>query len=75
VTQSEDKLRHLCVRDGGHLLLPFQCDICHFRNLTNRDPGQTVEDIKLMVWICRANLDAFWAREPGNVTATRRLGS
>ena len=74
LTQSEDKLRHLCARDGDHLLLPFQCDLCHFRNLTNRDPGQAAEDVKLIVSIRRANLDAFWAREPGTVAATRREG-
>ena len=46
LTQSEDKLRHICARDGNHLLVPFQCDLCHFRNLTNRDHGQTVENVK-----------------------------
>ena len=74
LTQSEDRLRHLCARVGDHLLVPFQCDLCHFRNLTDRDPGQSVEDVRLIVAIRRANLDAFWAREPGTVAATKREG-
>ena len=63
---------HLCARDGDHLLVPFQCDLCHFRNLTNRDPGQSVEYVRLIVAIRRANLDIFWVRELGPVTATKR---
>ena len=59
LTQSEDRLRHLCARHGDHLLFPFQCDLCYFRNLTNRDPGQSVECVRLIVAIRRANLDAF----------------
>ena len=31
-------------------------------------------DIRLVVSIHRANADAFWAREPGPVGATRREG-
>ena len=65
-------MRHLCARDGNYLLVPFQCDLCHFRDLTHRNPGQAVEDVKLIVSIRQANLDAFWAREPGTVVATRR---
>ena len=74
LTQSENELWHLYARDGDHFLVPFQCDICHFKNLINRDPGQTVEDIKLIVTIRRANLDDFWVREPDKVAVTRRKG-
>ena len=74
LTQSEDRLRNLCARDGDHLLVPFQCDLCHFRNITNRDPGQSVEYVKLIVAIRRANLDIFWVKEPGPVAATKREG-
>ena len=54
--------------------MPFQCNLCHFRNLTNRDSGKSAADVKLVVSIRRANLDAFWAREPGTVGSTRREG-
>jgi hypothetical protein len=30
----DDLLRHLQAHDGDHLLVPFQCDTCLFRNLT-----------------------------------------
>lgn len=74
LTQSDDRLRHLCERDGYHLLLPFQCDLCHFRNLTDRNPEQSVEDVRLIITIRRSNPDVFWAREPGTVVATKREG-
>ena len=55
-------------RNGDHLMTPFQCDICHFRNIKNRDYiAGRVDDQKLMICIRRANLDAFWAREPTTV--------
>ena len=25
-------------RNGDHLMTPFQCDLCHFRNLKKQDP-------------------------------------
>ena len=50
LTQSEDRLRHLCVRDGDHLLVPFQCDLCRFRNLTNGNPGHSVKDF-VPIWM------------------------
>ena len=55
-------------------MVPFQCDLCHFRNLTNRDPVLCKGDARLIVTIRRANLDAFWAREPGTVNSTRLDG-
>ena len=39
LTQVEGKKRHQRARDEYKLLVPFQCDLCHFRNLANRDPG------------------------------------
>ena len=48
-------------RNGDHLMTSFQCDICHFRNMKNRDYiAGRVDDQKLMVCIRRANLDAFF---------------
>ena len=74
MTQSKNKQRHLQARDGDYLLVPFQCDLCHFRNLTQRYPSHSDSDIRLVVVIRRANLDAFWAMEPGTVGATKREG-
>ena len=58
-------------KNGDHLLIPFQCDLCHYRNLKGMDPiGVKADDILLRT-IKRANLDIFCSREPGTVSATR----
>ena len=59
-------------RNGDHLLIPFQCELCHYRNLKGMDlTGAKAEGILLMT-IRRANLYVFWSREPGTMSATRR---
>ena len=55
-------------------MICFQCDLYHFRNLKLMDPSRSQEDINLLKTIRRANLDGFWAREPGTVEATKREG-
>ena len=62
----------MVARNGDHLLIPFQCEICHYRNLKGMDPTGTKADGILLRTIRRANLGAFWSREPGTVSATRR---
>ena len=50
--------------------VPFECDLCHFRNLNKRSPEYTdPKDIRTLWAIRRASLDAFWAREPSTVRA------
>ena len=49
-------------------MCPFQCDLCHFRNLKGRDPLRTdYTDRNLLNAIRRSNLDAFWGRAPSTV--------
>ena len=72
LTSEEDKQRHKVARNGDHLLISFQYKLCHFRNLKGLDPGKCDADIRLLRTIRRATLDAFWAREPSTVEATRR---
>jgi hypothetical protein len=69
----ESLTRFRVARDGDHLLTPFQCDLCCFRNLQRRDPviGLAKDDL-LLCCIRRANLDAVWGREPHTVSATLR---
>ena len=56
-------------RPGDHLLTPFQCDLCHFRNLQERNPVEKRhQDQKLLLCIRRATLDAFWGSRPGTVS-------
>jgi hypothetical protein len=63
--ESRDKFR--VGRTGDCLMCPFQCDRCHFGNIMKRDPTPAEEGGTLLVAIRRANLDAFWSREPGTV--------
>lgn len=59
-------------RNGDHLLVPFQCDLCIFRKLTGRTPHhQSDRDKVLMACIRRINLDAFWSRASSTVISNR----
>jgi hypothetical protein len=68
-----DATRHRVARPGDHLMVPFQCDLCSFRNICHRNPDAACpQDAFLLCCICRANLDAVWGREPNTVNATLR---
>ena len=55
--------------------IPFECDLCHFRNINGRDPlTDSKKDDYLLLLIRRASLDAFWSRETSTVSGNfRRL--
>jgi hypothetical protein len=61
--ESDDPDRFRKARDGDHLMCPFQCDVCHFRNIQGRSPSEDHHDKLFMLCIRRANLDALWSRE------------
>jgi len=67
---AKDVDRHLSARDGDHLVTPFQCDICVFRNIQGRNPGS--HDGLVMACIRQANLDACWGRETATVSSPLR---
>jgi len=74
----EDSMRFRAARPGDVLLCPFECDHCQFHKLAHREPDINRDrDVRLLAYIRRALLDAFWAREPGTVaqtlSGTRRL--
>jgi len=70
---SSDLQRHRRGRNGDHLICPFQCDTCWFRNLQRRDPlPDNTRDSLLLCCIRRANLDALWGRESHTVDSTLR---
>eukprot|EP00978_Attheya_sp_CCMP212_P011756 scaffold29206_cov30-Attheya_sp.AAC.4 len=49
-------------------MVPFQCDECHFRNITGRNPmSWSLEDAELLEFIHRANLNAFWSHSANTV--------
>jgi hypothetical protein len=69
-----DENKFLAARNGDHLSCPFQCDLCHFRNLKDRDPlRDDYTDRNLLTAIRPSNLDAFWGRAPTTVYNNLRL--
>ena len=75
---ADEQKRYQHKRVGDHLMgVPFECDLCHFRNMNRRDPvwGHQKDEDTLMA-IRRANLDVCWARESstvsGNLSRVRR---
>lgn len=73
VLGDEDRFQY--GRNGDHLLVSFQCGLCHFRNMEGRNPvsGNALDNRVLML-IRRATLDSFWSREPATVRGTLRQG-
>ena len=54
-------------------MVPFQCEVCHFRNVFHRNPSDAhAKDQEFMSFVRRANLDCFWSREPATVQANLR---
>eukprot|EP00978_Attheya_sp_CCMP212_P013320 scaffold33445_cov54-Attheya_sp.AAC.2 len=64
------KTKFLEGRKGDHLMVPFQCDECHFRNITGRNPTSwKASDSEMLEFTRRANLDAFWDRSRNTVSS------
>jgi hypothetical protein len=61
--------RYCCERNGDHLMgVPFECDLCSFRNVCGRDPVfGNYRDQFTLTSICRVQLDVMWARESHTV--------
>jgi hypothetical protein len=55
------------------MMVPFQCELCHFRNIMLRNPDDgNITDLEILDMVRRANLDAFWSRESSSVSASLR---
>jgi hypothetical protein len=68
ITSERGKYRFKEARGGDHLMTPFQCKTCHFRNIYGRNPGaEDLRDIETLEFICQAALDSLWSREPTTV--------
>jgi hypothetical protein len=72
-----DDKRFLTGRAGDHLMTPFQCETCHFRNIYGRSPLLRARvDREAVEFFRRASLDAFWSRAAstvrGNLTEGQR---
>ena len=78
LVEDKDKERYRHAQNGDHLMeVPFECDLCHFRNMNGRDPvWRDLKDLDTLEAIRRAQLDVFWAREEatvrGNLSRLRR---
>jgi hypothetical protein len=58
--------------DGAFVVVPFQCDICWFRVLENREPKVgSYQDNRILGYIRRVNLDLIWSRAPGTIASIR----
>ena len=73
----EDKHRNpnafLQARDGDHLHVPFECDLCVFRKLRRKNPVYSdATDRTLLECIRRMILDSFWSRSESTVKALAR---
>jgi hypothetical protein len=69
VTEEVKETRFMCARNGDHLMsLPFECDLCHFRNVSKRDVDwDSAKDKYTLICIRAASLDAMWSRETGTL--------
>jgi hypothetical protein len=73
----QDKHNYRKARNGDFIMCALQYDLCHFRNIQNREPGrEDPSEVLLLTTIFQANLDAFWARKSStvshNATTTRK---
>jgi hypothetical protein len=57
--------------DGSHLCIPFQCKLCWYHNLEERDPVPGRDDVYLTC-ICQANIDTMLGKSPLTIGAHRR---
>jgi hypothetical protein len=59
-------------RNGDHILIPFECDLCIFRKMQNYEPVATYEADKLLLGcIRRISLDGFLSRATSTVLGNR----
>jgi hypothetical protein len=70
ITSEQENARFREARVGDHLMTPFQCEVCHFRNIYKRDPmDASLEDCDVLEFMRQAITDSLWSREPTTVRA------
>mmetsp|Transcript_22242 Transcript_22242/g.31293 ORF Transcript_22242/g.31293 Transcript_22242/m.31293 type:complete len:168 (+) Transcript_22242:2478-2981(+) len=71
-----EERRYLEGIGGAFLVTPFQCDHCWFVNLEQREPNlHSFNDLRLLGYIRRANLDVIWLRAPGTIANVKMASS
>jgi hypothetical protein len=60
-TEESRDSRFMCARNGDYVIgLPFECDLCHFRNVAKREMDwDDAQDLNTLVFIRAATLDAM----------------
>ena len=60
VLPDEEVGRCMTGRDGASWIRPFQCKLCHYRDVQLRDPSpKSTLDANFIIFARRANLDAM----------------
>ena len=63
-----DEMEFDYARNKDHLMTPFVCDYCVFHKIYGREPNlENPKHFEALVFIRRANLDAFWSRRTSTV--------
>ena len=71
----DDERRFREVRDKDSLIVPFQCDTCHFLNIHGRLPSRSdPTDNLLLTCIRRVSIDSMWSRERSTVRSNLYKG-
>ena len=66
--RKKDEGRFCYARDGDMWNVPFQCDWCWLVNLKKREAIESdPQDIRLLGYVRRMNLDIMWSKEPSTV--------
>ena len=61
-------------QDRGHMMVPFQCDMCQFMNVQKRLPCPgNAQDELLLKCLRRVILDSFWSRKRSTVQGNWNL--
>jgi hypothetical protein len=58
-------------REGSHLCIPFQCELCWICNIEGKEPTPERDDLYITC-IRQANLDAMLGKSPLTIKAHRR---
>ena len=46
--EPDDPHRFQVARNGDHMMVPFQCDLCHFMNIQKRAPLESSQQDELL---------------------------
>ena len=76
IRRGDDEHRFHYGRSGDHLMIMFQCDSCHVRNMLRREPRHPDLPEETLLNKCprRAILDSLWCRERSTVGSNLRRG-